>query len=57
MVPLSRTSWCKHKPLRSTIPDHKSSRKGVEYWDAEDDFVFQLPDEADAQPETAAAGS
>lgn len=41
----------------SNIPDRKSTHKGVRYWDVEDDFVFQLPDEADVQPETVAAGS
>ena len=41
----------------STIPDHKSSHKDVQYWDGQDDFVFQLPGEADAQPEIVATGS
>lgn len=45
------------KQLRSTKPGHKNIHKGVKYWDVEDDFVFQLPDEVDAQPETAATGS
>ena len=39
------------------LPDHKSTHKGVGYWRVEDDFVFQLPGEADAQPETVAVGS
>ena len=39
------------------LPDHKSSHRDAKYLDAEDDSVSQLPGEADAPLETAAAGS
>ncbi len=40
-----------------TILDHKSSHKDVENWDGEDDFLFQLPGQVDAQPENVATDS
>lgn len=39
------------------LPDHRSNHKGVGCWGVADGFVFQLPGEADAQPETVAVGS